>query len=461
MEKTSDFMQELEKRLKPYKDLSPAFKTIPERGIGKDKILQELEKLKKLEEKKWKEGYASGAVYHGGDEHIAFLNQVYSMYSQSNPLHPDIWPSMVKFESEIVSMVSHLLSGKKTCGCVTSGGTESILLAVKAYRDLARKRKGIKSPEMILPVTAHVAFDKASQYFGIKTVYVPVDSKYEADVNAVGHAITENTILIVGSAPCFPYGTIDPIEKLSTLAMENKIGCHVDACLGGFILPWAEKLGYDVPPFDFRLPGVTSISVDTHKYGFSPKGTSVILYRNPQLRHYQYYTATDWPGGLYASPTIPGSRAGGLIATCWAALLSMGENGYMEATKKILETAVRIKSGIAEIPELYILGNPLWVIAFSSKSLNIYQIMEYMTKIGWNLNGLQKPPAVHIAITLRHTQSGVAERFLRDLKSAVGYVKEHPKEQIGLAPVYGMASTLPRDVVSTMLKTYLDNIYKV
>jgi glutamate/tyrosine decarboxylase-like PLP-dependent enzyme len=332
---------------------------------------------------------------------------------------------------------------------------------MKTYRDRARQERGITRPEMVVPVTAHAAFDKASQYFNIKMVHIPVDETFRADVDAARKAITRNTVVLVGSAPAFPHGTIDPIESLSELAGERGIGFHTDACLGGFVLPWAEKLGYPVPPFDFRLPGVTSMSADTHKYGYAAKGTSVVLYRGQALRHYQYYTATDWPGGLYFSPTFAGSRPGALSAACWAAMTSMGAEGYLAATKKILETAETIKAGIRNIPELKPLGDSLFVIAFASGSLDIYKVLEAMAHKGWSLNGLHKPSCVHLCVTLRHTQPGVAQRFLRDLGAAVDHVRANPEEKGTMAPVYGMASTLPlRGVVSDMLKRYLDLIYK-
>ncbi len=297
------------------------------------------------------------------------------MYSQSNPLHADLWPSACKFEAEIIAMTGSMLGARDTadeiCGSVSSGGTESILLAMKSYRDQAREERGTGEPEMIVPETAHVAFDKAAQYFNIKLIHVPVDEDFRADLTAVKDAINRNSIVIVGSAPSFPHGTIDPIEEMSTLALEAGIGFHTDACLGGFVLPWAEKLGVPIPSFDFRLPGVTSISVDTHKYGYAAKGSSVVLYRNRELRHYQYFVATDWPGGLYFSPTFAGSRPGALSAACWAAMVSIGEAGYIEATGRILETAEKIKAGISTIPELKVLGDPLWVIAFASPTLDI------------------------------------------------------------------------------------------
>jgi glutamate/tyrosine decarboxylase-like PLP-dependent enzyme len=460
----AEIMTELETSVKPYKNKFTTFTQIPAKGRSHAEILGEMEAMRALEESHWKDGFISGAVYHGDQEHIDFLNQVYALNSQSNPLHADVWPSATKFEAEIVAMTANMLNGAgaDVCGTLSSGGTESIMLAMKTYRDWARETKGITKPEMIVPVTAHAAFDKASQYFNIKTIHVPVDENFRADLKAVKKAISRNTIVIVGSAPSFPHGAIDPIVEMSELARQHSIGFHTDACLGGFVLPWAEKLGYNVPAFDFRLAGVTSISVDTHKYGYAAKGTSVILYRNQELRHFQYYTTTEWPGGLYFSPTFAGSRPGALSASCWAALTSMGEEGYMTATKRILETAEKIKLGVREIPELHVLGDPFFVVAFASESINVYKVLDHMSHKKWSLNGLHKPTCVHLCVTLRHTQPGVAERFLTDLREAVEYVKGHPEEKGSMAPVYGMAATIPmRGMVSDLLKKYLDLIFKV
>ncbi len=452
--------------LKPYRKDFPAYDRLPADGRDREDILDELSALKEIEESRWKDGFVSGAVYHGDQGHIDFLNQVYALHSQSNPLHADIWPSATKFEAEIVSMTAHMLgvgsSGEEVGGTVTSGGTESILLAMKTYRDWAREHKGITRPEMVLPVTAHAAFEKASQYFKIKMVHIPVDEKMRADISAARRAINRNTIVVVGSAPAFPHGTVDPIAELSELARREGVGFHTDACLGGFVLPWAEKLGYPVPPFDFRLPGVTSISADTHKYGYAAKGTSVVMYRGAELRRSQYFATPDWPGGLYFSPTFAGSRPGALSAACWAAMVSIGEKGYMDAARKILETGAAIRKGVESIPELRVMGDPLWVIAFTSDTLDIYRVLDYMTTRKWSLNGLHRPPAVHIAVTLRHTQPGVAERFIEDLRAAIEHVRTTPSEAGGMAPVYGMAGTIPlRGVVSEMLKRYIDLMYKV
>lgn len=470
-EEYGNILEELEKMAKPYNKNLPLVKSIPEQGWEKREIIDLMEGLNRREENRWKEGYVSGAVYHGGEEHLNFLNGIYALNSQSNPLHSDLWPSTIKYESEIVAMTAEMFHandikndnpvfGGRVCGNVTSGGTESILLAMKTYRDWGRKERGIKKPEMVVPVTAHAAFEKAGQYFNIKVVKIPVDKDYKADTEKAKSAITRNTVVLVGSAPGFPHGIIDPLPELSEIALKKKIGFHVDACLGGFILPWAEKLGYSVPVFDFRLPGVTSISADTHKYGYAAKGNSVILYRGEALRRYQYFKTTEWPGGLYFSPTFAGSRPGGLSAVCWASLVSMGKKGYTEATDKILKTAGIIKEGIKSISELFIFGDPLWVIAFGSANLDIYRILDYMNEKKWSLNGLHYPEAVHICVTLRHTLPGVPERFIADLKDAVKHVRGNPRDKGKMAPIYGMAAGLPdRSMIAELMDQYMDLLY--
>jgi glutamate/tyrosine decarboxylase-like PLP-dependent enzyme len=265
----------------------------------------------------------------------------------------------------------------------------------------------------------------------------------------------------VGSAPGFPHGVIDPIPELAALAAKRRIGFHTDACLGGFVLPFARELGVALPEFDFRVPGVTSMSADTHKYGYAAKGTSVVLYRSAALRRHQYFTATEWPGGLYLSPTFAGSRPGALSAACWAAMVSIGRDGYREATRKILATGAAIRRGVAETPGLRVLGDPLWVIAFASDELDIYRVLDSMGTKHWNLNGLHKPAAVHLCVTLRHTQPGVAERFIADLREVVEHVRRTPDDKGRLAPIYGLAGTLPvRSAVGDLMRAYLDVLYE-
>jgi sphinganine-1-phosphate aldolase len=437
----------------------PPVSRLPESGWSRQDALAVLEGSRRHEQDRWEEGFASGAVYHGDPGHVEFLNQAYALQSQSNPLHADLFPSTVRFEAEIVAMTAHMLNGPTAVGTVTSGGTESILLAMKAYRDQARRKERIRHPEMVLPETAHSAFDKAAEYFGITPVRLPVDAAFRADPASVAAAINRRTAVVVASAPSFPHGALDPVAEIAAVAAERGVGVHVDACLGGFLLPWAERLGYPVTPFDFRVPGVTSMSADTHKYGYAAKGTSVVLYRDRALRRFQYFAAADWPGGLYTSPTFAGSRPGGLSAACWAAMVTVGEAGYLEASRRILETADAIKRGIAEIPGLRVLGDPLWVIAFGSDRADIYRVMAEMAHRGWSLNGLQRPPAVHLAVTMRHTTPGVAERFLGDLRASAAAAEGQPASGEG-APLYGVAASFPvREVVSDLLERYLDRLY--
>jgi sphinganine-1-phosphate aldolase len=470
----------MEGELKPYREQFASFSQLPESGLERQAILAEMERMKSYEDNRWLDGYASGAVYHGDSAHVDFLNRAYALHSQTNPLHADLFPSITKYEAEIVSMTAQMLGAQmlgaqmlgagqsegsrldgEICGTVSSGGTESILLAMKAYRDWGRVRKGITRPEIVAPVTAHAAFDKAAQYFGIRLIKIPVGEDCRADLRAARRAISRNTVALVGSAPSFPHGVIDPIRELSEIALARGIGFHTDACLGGFVLPWARELGYPVPEFDFKLPGVTSISVDTHKYGYAAKGSSVILYRGQDLRQFQYYATGDWMGGLYVTPTFSGSRPGGLSAACWAAMLSLGRQGYLDATRSILETANWIKDEIRAIPELRILGEPLWVIAFTSDSLDIYRLLEEMTQRGWSLNGLFNPPAVHICITLRHTQPGVKERLIEDLKQTIDTVRRESEKGEKKVPIYGVAAGMPfRGLVADLLKQYMDMLYK-
>ncbi|HVZ36007.1 MAG TPA: aminotransferase class V-fold PLP-dependent enzyme, partial [Polyangiaceae bacterium] len=353
-------LAKLRGELHPYRDRFETHAELPARGLPAAEILGEMQAMAERERPRWQNGRVSGAVYHGGAEHVRLLNDVYALHSQSNPLHADVWPSATKYEAEIVSMTARLLgandearSGQPAIvGTVTSGGTESILLAMKAYRDRARVELGIHEPEIVTPDTAHAAFDKAAEYFGIRRVNVPVTADLRADVQAMSAAITARTIALVASTPSYPHGVIDPVSELAAVARNRGIGLHVDACLGAFILPFARQLGYPVAAFDFRVPGVTSMSADTHKYGYAAKGTSVVLYSTPELRRYQYFVATDWPGGLYSSPTLSGSRPGALGAACWAALLHVGYDGYLDAARRILETAAQLRAGIRRIEGL-------------------------------------------------------------------------------------------------------------
>ncbi|KAI5078358.1 hypothetical protein GOP47_0006029 [Adiantum capillus-veneris] len=437
---------------------------LPDKGLGIEVV--DILKLEKLKDAAW-QGRSSGAVYLGGDEtkgHFNTLNAAYSMFAHTNPLHPDLFPSIAKFEAEAVAMTASLLGAKdsslknQVCGNMTSGGTESILMAVKSTRDYMRATKGITKPEMVIPESAHSAYDKAAQYFNIKLWRASVDKNFQADMKSIKRLINRNTIMIVGSAPGFPHGIIDPIEELGALALSKRICFHVDLCLGGFVLPFAQKLGYSVPAFDFSVPGVTSISVDIHKYGLGPKGTSVVLYRSHEIRQHQFVAVTEWSGGLYISPSMAGSRPGALIAGAWASLMSFGMDGYMEAVQKVMEASEKLKKGISEMVDLYIIGKPhMTIVAFASRTVDIYKVNDAMTAKGWSLNALHKPNSLHICITLQHVE--MIEEFLKDLALAVRTVKENPGSfEDGMAPIYGAAAKMPdRGIVKDLLVAYMDN----
>ncbi|XP_010499293.1 PREDICTED: sphingosine-1-phosphate lyase isoform X3 [Camelina sativa] len=440
--------------------------TLPVKGLGVE-VLEKME-TEKRNDAIW-QGKCSGTVYIGGGEsegHFALINQACSMFAHTNPLHIDVFQSVVRFESEVVAMTAALLGSKETvsgeqiCGNMTSGGTESIVLAVKSSRDYMKYKKGITRPEMIIPESGHSAYDKAAQYFNIKLWRVPVDKEFRADVKAIRRHINRNTIMIVGSAPGFPHGIIDPIEELGQLALSYGICFHVDLCLGGFVLPFARKLGYQIPAFDFSVQGVTSISVDVHKYGLAPKGTSTVLYRNHEIRKHQFVAVTEWSGGLYVSPTIAGSRPGSLVAGAWAAMMSLGEEGYLQNTSKIMEASKRLEEGVREIHELFVIGKPdMTIVAFGSKELDIFEVNDIMSSKGWHLNALQRPNSIHICITLQHVP--VVDDFLQDLRGAVETVKANPGPITGgLAPIYGAAGKMPdRGMVNELLVSFMDSQY--
>ncbi|XP_017878105.1 sphingosine-1-phosphate lyase-like [Ceratina calcarata] len=437
---------------------------LPEEGIKPKEIIEKVKQSIQLGSYDWKSGRVSGAIYRIDTDLLQLMGDIYSIASYTNPLHPDVFPGVCKMEAEVVKIACNLFhGGEDSCGTMTSGGTESILLACKAYRDYARQVKGIKKPEIVVPVTVHSAFDKAAQYLKIKVRIVPVNqSSYTVCIKSMERAITRNTIMLAGSTPNFPYGTMDNIEAISKLGVKYNIPVHVDACLGGFLLCFMPDAGFDVPPFDFRLPGVTSISADTHKYGYAPKGSSIILYRNKKLRHHQYTITTDWPGGIYGSPTVSGSRAGGIIASCWATLMYFGYNEYLESTKKIIETTKYIEQRLRKLDGIFIFGTPATsVIALGSNDFDIYKLSEALNEKGWNLNPLQFPCGVHLCVTYVHTQHGVADQFLSDVQTELSTILKNPEIPVeGRFAIYGMSQSIPdRSIVSDFAKCYLDSMY--
>jgi glutamate/tyrosine decarboxylase-like PLP-dependent enzyme len=370
------------------------------------------------------------------------MNEAFGRFAHVNALQRDMCPSQTKFEGEIIAMTLDVLHGDavtdgQPCGVVTTGGTGSILHAMIAYREQGAA-KGVTRPNVIKPETAHPAFDKGCHLFGIEVRNAPVDPEtLQVDVAWVADHVDDNTVALVGSACNYGYGTIDPIAALSDVALEHGIGLHVDGCLGGWILPFGQELGYDIPTFDFRVPGVTSISADTHKYGYAFKGTSVLAFRDKALRNGQYFFLTGWSGGKYCSPGIEGSRSGGLLAATWAALVTLGRDGYQGYAKAIFETADVMKAAVLSHPELRIMGSPTFVFSFTSDEFDIYHVNDFMRTRGWRFNGQQYPNAIHMAVTRPQTQPGVAETFATDLVDAVEYAKEHASEAPKSGAIYG------------------------
>lgn len=401
-------------------------------------------------------GYAAGdpdyrhgrlwsLVYYLDEQHEAFLGRAYQAFSSANGLNPTAFKSLKRLENDIIAGVSDLLHGTpEVCGVVTSGGTESCLLAVKTYRDLARRR-GVKRPEMVLPATAHVAWFKASEYFGVKVRLLPLDDNLRADVSKLRRRLNRNTVMVLGSAPGYPHGTIDPIEAMAEIAAERGIPLHVDACVGGFILPFMAMNGRSLPRWDYRVPGVTSISADIHKYGFAAKGASTISYRNLDILKHQMFVQQDWPGGVFASPALLGTRPGGAYAAAWAAMQHFGKDGYCELARRTLEAFDRLCAGVAAIDGLRVLGDPsgpLLAYGSADAKVNIYAVGDQMDARGWNVNRLQNPDGLHAMITANHLQ--VVEPYLRDLRDAVQAVRANPAlAKSGSAATYGLISHLP------------------
>lgn len=405
---------------------------LPKTGKTHDE-LREIMKQARAGDARWREGRMWSLVYYAGDDVLQTAQDAYLMFFSENGLGRNAFPSLERFEAEVVGMTAGLLCGDQAVGNVTSGGSESILLAIKSARDWARaERPHIAVPEMVLPVTAHPAFDKAAWYFGLKSVRTPVGDDFRADLSAIRRAVNDNTVVIVGSAPAWPHGRIDPIGEMAHIAEERGIRFHVDACLGGFFLPFLRKLGYAVPDFDFCVPGVTSMSVDLHKYGFTAKGASLVLYRDQRGYAYQPFVF-DWPGGRYTSPTMAGTRPGGAVAAAWAVMHYLGEAGYLRIVEKTMKTTEALIRGINAIGGLEVLGKPdMSVFAYGSQSLDIYAVADGLSRRGWYVNKQVTPPSIHLKVDPIHER--VVDTYLRDVEMVAKQVVAGEIRSLG-API--------------------------
>jgi len=437
--------------------------SIPESGRSKKAIIKEMKSFRR-EDADFRNAKTWSLVYYLNDDHTDFLKEAYGTYFSENGLNPMAFKSLKRFESDVVRMTADLFHGDgDVVGTMTSGGTESCMLAVKTYRDRARDKKPwILRPNMVVPETVHVAFEKAAEYFDVKVLRAPVGKDYRVNLKAMNRLINRNTIMLVGSAPAYPHGMVDDIEAIGRIAQKKNIPLHVDSCLGGFMLPFVEKLGYNIPVFDFRVPGVTSISADVHKYGFSAKGASTILYRNIDYLKHQFFIFENWPGGMFISPALLGTRPGGAIAAAWAAMQAIGIKGYTKQAKESMAVTQKLMDGINAISPLRVIAKPhMTVFAYESTDpdVNIYAVGDRMEERGWHIDRQQKPESLHAMVTPKH--AAIADQYLDDLRASVEEVRDNPElANTGGAAMYGMIAHVPmrglirKQVLNLMMDMY-------
>ncbi len=395
---------------------------LPRDGIPAEDVLRELAAMRE-HDVDWRAGRCFSLVYDGGEDVRDVARAAHDLYLSENALNTHAFPSLARMQSDVVRCVADLVhGGDDAAGFMTSGGTESILVAVKAAKERGRAERGITEPEVVLARSAHAAFHKGAHDFGVRTRVVPVRDDWRADVDAMAAAVNESTVLVVGSAPQYPQGVIDDIPAIARLAASVGASCHVDACMGGFVLPFAERLGRDVRPWDFRVDGVTSISADVHKLGYAPKGASVIVHRTKQLRRYQTFVFDDWLGGLYASPNLLGTRAAGPIAAAWAVLHYLGEAGYTRLTERALDAAARLTRGIRAIDPLDVRGEPdAQIVCFGARdpgSFDAFALGDALATRGWFFDRQTPPDSLHATVSAGNAPA--IDPLLEDVRELVG-----------------------------------------
>jgi sphinganine-1-phosphate aldolase len=390
---------------------------LPKQGIAWDRLDTMLDEAR-AHDVDWRNGRIGVYIHYAGDDVVEVAKKAYLKYFSENGLGPKAFPSLARFESEVVGMALNLLgAGPDAAGAMTTGGTESIFLAVKTARDWARKhRPGLRNPEIVAPYSAHPAFNKAADFMGLRVKRVPITKDFLADPAAMEAALGPDTVMMVGSAPAFPHGVVDPIPELGEVAERTGVWLHVDACVGGFFAPFARKLGVPIPAFDFSVPGVRSITADLHKYGYTAKGASTVLYRDRESFSLQAYEFDDWPRGKYFTHSLVGTRAGGAIAAAWAVMNYLGEDGYMRVTKRVLATRQAIADGVCQLG-FEVWGNPLLsILAYGSSREDIYAVADRLGEKGWFVGRLAEPRGIHLMLNLTHEP--VVDRYLADLAAA-------------------------------------------
>ncbi len=440
-----------------------AGKGIPPHGLPSQTVLEQL-RAKKTGDANWLHGRLWSMVYYVNEEHLQLMEAANKMFLSENQLNPLAFKSLLEIEKELVNMAAVLMHGDEaSTGVFTSGGTESITLALYAYREYARRQKQFSSGrlEIVVPVSIHPVFEKAAHLLDLKVRKAPLGPDFRADPFAMEKLISRRTILIAASAPAYPHGILDPIEAIAVIARKHGLPLHVDACIGGFMLPWVEKLGYPVPLWDFRIPEVTSISADWHKYGYSIKGASVILYRNIEQMRHQFFVSTDWPGGIYASRALMGSRSGGSLAAAWAAAKSLGEAGYLNLARQLMEGIQKLRTLIEALPEIEIIGSPcMTAMAYRTKNgkPDLFTLAEEMERRGWSLDRQHLPDSIHLTLMPQHLP--YLDDYASDLKDSLQLISEKPEKLSESAAFYGMAARIPfRNLVKREVLRVLENIY--
>ncbi len=426
---------------------------IPESGLQRDDILNSLTSFK-ANDPDWRGGKVFAYVFKAGDDVMEIAEEALRGYMWDNGLDPRTFKSLHKLETEIVAMSATHLRGDPAVvtGNFTSGGTESVLLAMKTARDFARS-KGIAEPEMVVPITAHACFHKAAHYFDMPLRVVPVDGEtFKVDPAEMEKAINENTAVIVGSAPSYAHGVVDPIPELGQLALKHDVLLHVDGCIGAFMLPLYRAIGADVPEFDFTVPGVTSISMDFHKYGFAPKGASVVLYKNKELRRHQIYACSGWTGYTIINATIQSTKSGGPMAGTWAVMNYLGMAGYKKIAQGLKDATDAYIAGVQKIDGLKILGDPdicLVAVGADSEDVDIFKLCDAMHKRGWHLGPQPAidniPPSFHI--TMLPPNTPIIEQLLSDLAECVEEVRGQPQNPM-VEQVAAMAQGIDPDTLT-------------
>ena len=413
---------------------------IPATGMSAQSIVTSFDEMS-AHDVQWRDGKAFSLAYNAGPEVLAVAEEAYRRFSGANALNTAAFPSLRQMQGEVIEMAGVWLgSPTDAAGYFTSGGTESILMAVKAARDQFRTEASITHPNIVLPTSAHAAFDKAAAYFGVELRRVDVLPTWRADVAAMAERIDKNTILIVGSAPQYPQGVIDDIPALAALAQRQNINCHVDACMGGVSLAYLSRLGHQIPPWNLHVDGVTSISVDLHKFGYTSKGASVIMYANKRLRSFQGFFTDQWLGGVYASSGMLGTKSGGAIAAAWAVMHFLGDDGYLRLTQSARVATEKLAHHISGHPHLSLLAQPdallLSFIANDPQRLNVYAVADEMWKRGWYIDRQEPPQSLHCTVNAVH--ESVIDAMLIDLDACILSVLDTGKS--GDVGAYGTLS---------------------